>query len=180
VRGPVRRLLDGDDSGGLDMQELKEFTAMLGLTITEEECAEMLREYIQSEALDGDSPELNFDGFCQLVEPILVELQEADRRVEEVVAAEVGTDAEGGRRLPPGDFEESALGCLTLDNPVRRVAIRLVSRKEFDYFVLLLIGLNAVLMALENPLRDEANPTELEKDIHTAELVFVRAPPPPP
>eukprot|EP01043_Picozoa_sp_COSAG02_P046570 COSAG02_NODE_4370_length_5442_cov_338.841475_2_plen_155_part_00 len=117
MRGPVRRLLDGDDSGGLDMQELKEFTAMLGLTITEEECAEMLREYIQSEALDGDSPELNFDGFCQLVEPILVELQEADRRVEEVVAAEVGTDAEGGRRLPPGDFEESALGCLTLDNP---------------------------------------------------------------
>ncbi len=160
------------------MQELKEFTALLGVDITEEDCAGMLREYVQSQALEGDSPELNFDGFCQLVGPILVELQEADRRVEEVVAAEMGTDAGGRIPLPPGEFEESALGCVTLNNPVRRMVLWLVSKNEFDYFVILLIGLNAVLMALEDPLRDEENPTELEKNIHIAELIFVRVHPP--
>ena len=173
------RVVDVDCSGGLDMEELRGFTRILGTPdMSEEECAGMLREYVESQALEGDSPELNFDGFCQLVEPILVELQEADRRVEEVVAAEMGTDAEGKFPLPPGEFEESALGCVPLNNPVRRMVLWLVSKNQFDYFVILLIGLNAVLMALEDPLRDEENPTKLEKDIETAELIFVRIYPP--
>lgn len=171
----VRRLLDDDGSGGLDMAELQGFTALLGLAISEAECTGMLRENIQSDALKGDSPELDFDGFCQLVEPVLIELQEQERRVNELAAPPV--DAEG-HRLPPGDFEESSLGCLKLTNPVRRAVIRLVSRREFDLFVLLLIGMNAVLMAMEDPLRDQDNPTELEQKIHVLELVFVRAHPP--
>ena len=157
------------------MAELKGFAALLGLTISEAECTGMLRENIQSDALKGDSPELDFGGFCQLVEPVLIELQEQERRVNEAAAPPV--DAEG-HRLPPGDFEESSLGCLNLTNPVRRAVIRLVSRREFDFFVLLLIGMNAVLMAMEDPLRDPDNPTELEQQTQVLELVFVRARPP--
>lgn len=43
----VRRLLDDSGSGGLDMKELKGFTAMLGLSISEEDCIGMLGGTIQ-------------------------------------------------------------------------------------------------------------------------------------
>jgi hypothetical protein len=47
-----------------------------------------------------------------------------------------------------------ALFCLTQDFLPRTLLIRLIRRKEFDYFILFVIVSNAVLMALDNPLKD--------------------------
>lgn len=67
----------------------------------------------QSDALERDSPELDFNYFCQLVEPVLIEMQEAERCVVE--AAAPPTDA---------DVRACSLPLFLLSVSVRIVSVR--------------------------------------------------------
>jgi hypothetical protein len=161
------RVLDADDSGGLDMIELSRFVELLGVPTSEDQVHRMLESKLKTKLLAGEEPELDFEGFKEFVDPILEEVRES-----EMVAAE--EEARAGTRpngLPAGAFEASSLGFLALENPARLAAIKLVSMSAFDYVVLGLIGCNSVLMALEDPLRPENNPEWMT----AAELSFVRS-----
>jgi hypothetical protein len=54
--------------------------------------------------------------------------------------------------LFPG-VEPRSLFCLEQSNGFRQLLITMIQRKEFDAFILLVIVANAVLMAVEDPLR---------------------------
>lgn len=162
------RVLDADGSGGLDMIELSRFFGLLGAPASEEQVRRMLESKLRSgsKLLAGEEPELDFEGFKEFVEPILEEVQKAEKiAADKEARADPRPDG-----LPAGTFEASSLGFLTLDNPARLAIIKLVSKSAFDYVVLVLIGCNSVLMALENPVRPENNPEWMA----TAELTFVR------
>jgi hypothetical protein len=161
------RALDADASGGLDMTELKRLVDRLGVPTSEDQLRRMLESKLQRDLGAGEKPELDFEGFEAFIDPILDEIREADRNAAEEETRELA--APDG--LPAGSFEASALGFLTLENPARRVAIKLVSKQAFDYVVLILIGINSVLMALEDPLRPPEDDPEW---MARAELTFVR------
>lgn len=162
------KVLDADKSGGLDMLELRGFVKLLGIKMTQDQVTAMLQAKIKSKLMEGEEPELDFEGFKEFVGPILDELKEAEDKAI-AYAAEMAA-APGG--LPPGSFEESSLGFLTLTNPWRVAIIRLITIPAFDYTVLLLIGCNAAMMAMEDPLRDPDNPTDLELQMKDFELIF--------
>ena len=161
------QVLDADASGGLDMLELKGFVKLLGIQMSEEQVQGMLQSKLKKKLLDGEEPELDFEGFKEFVDPILDEARKAAKKAAEDDARE----AEAKGRINLGAFEPSALGFLTLENPARLATIKLVSQPAFDYVVLGLIGCNSVLMALEDPLRPETDNPEWIAD---AELAFVR------
>lgn len=161
------RVLDADDSGGLDMIELARFVELLGVPTSEEHVCRMLESKLKSNLLAGEKPELDLEGFKEFVDPILEEVRETEKiAAEQAVRADDRADG-----LPAGAFEASSLGFFTLENPARLAAIKLVSKSAFDYVVLVLIGCNSVLMALEDPLHSEANNPDWMAD---AELIFVR------
>lgn len=162
------QVLDVDTSGGLDLIELKRFVKLLGVPMTEAQIHGMLESKLKNQLMAGAKPELDFERFKELVDPILEEAQEAEARAEE----ERTHSDKAANGVHRGVFEAIALGWLTLDHPVRLAAIKLISWPLFDFAVLVLIGVNSVLMALEDPLRPEQdNPEWMAR----AELVFVRA-----
>ena len=162
------KALDVDKSGGLDVIELRGFVELLGIKMTEDQITAMLQAKLGHKLMEGEELELNFEGFKEFMGPILKGLKQEEEKAEAEVEALAA--APGG--LPPGSFEPSSLGFLTLENPARVAIIRLVTTQAFDYFVLLLIGCNAVMMAMEDPLRDPDNPTPLEEQMKALELVF--------
>ena len=161
------RALDADASGGLDMTELKRLIDRLGVTMSEDQLRRMLESKLQRELGAGEKPELDFEGFEAFIDPVLAEIREADRTADK----EKPRERPSPDSLPAGSFEASSLGFLTLENPARLLAIKLISKQAFDYVVLLLIGINSVLMALEDPLRPAEDAPEW---MARAELTFVR------
>ena len=162
------RVLDADNSNGLDMAELGALVEILGLEMTEEQLQGMLMENLNSEALEGAEAELDSDGFKLLIEPIILEQEAAEAARAEAAAAGKGEVASDSA----DHFDPRALGCLPPDNPMRAALLQLVHKPSFDYFVLLLIGCNAVMMALEDPQKDPDNPTELELKMAYFEAIF--------
>eukprot|EP01050_Picozoa_sp_SAG11_P002399 SAG11_NODE_121_length_15851_cov_6.082466_9_plen_273_part_00 len=77
-----------------------------------------------------------------------------------------------GFAISKDDYDPLALGCFSIDSPTRLALLRVVMRPVFDVVILACIAGNSVLMALDNPLKDEDNLTEFEKQLKIFELVF--------
>ncbi|KAM7445212.1 hypothetical protein ABFA07_006340 [Porites harrisoni] len=65
-----------------------------------------------------------------------------------------------------------ALFCLSETNPIRRLSKLIVEWKVFEYFILLAIAANCIVLALNTPLPEEDR-TELSMKLEKAELYFV-------
>ena len=89
-----------------------------------------------------------------------------------VASSEEAGPLEGGYSSRERYFFK-ALGLFKLDNPFRRGVLRIVHSKSFDNFVLLLIALNAGLMALEDPLEDPESPSEQTVLLEQLDVVFL-------
>ena len=74
----------------------------------------------------------------------------------------------GPRWEPPA----TALYCCTVNTPPRRRALIIIRHPAFDGIVLLCIMLNSIAMALEDPLGDPNEPSELTKMLHMFEMGF--------
>lgn len=68
--------------------------------------------------------------------------------------------------------QEKVLWCCPQDSPVRKLCIAVILHPVFDAFILLVIVLNSITMALEDPLEDPDRPSDLTKTLHTLELIF--------
>ena len=66
----------------------------------------------------------------------------------------------------------SSLWCCTVNTPPRKRSLQLMLHPAFDSAVLLVIVLNSVAMALEDPLEDPNRPSALTQRLHAAELLF--------
>ena len=158
-----------DGSGGLDVEELRDFAQLLGVPLTEEQATAIIHS--KSEEHASGEFGLKLSRFEDLLVPALLESQDVRQKSIDDEQAALGTTG----RLIPGQYERLSLGRLGLDNSVRVCLIKLVQLSHFDNFILLLICMNAMMLAMEDPLRvDRAQPTEQEQQMAVAELIFVR------
>ncbi|XP_068707283.1 voltage-dependent calcium channel type A subunit alpha-1-like isoform X2 [Montipora foliosa] len=65
-----------------------------------------------------------------------------------------------------------ALFCLPEDNPVRYYCKKIVESKKFEYFILLTIAANCVVLMLEEPL-PKGDTTDRNKKLEKSEMYFV-------
>ena len=166
VQAEIFTQLDVDRSGGLNLSELEGFVHILGVELTQDQLQEMIQDTMTSDT-DGAEAEVDLEAFQRFVEPVIEALEKEQQRGE--TAALVGG---GVRAMARGDYEPRSLRLFTLDNELRKLLIRLIALPVFDFCVLLLILSNAIMMAMEDPLRDVDHPTELELEMEKAEMVF--------
>ena len=163
--------VDPDGSGVVDAGELVEFAALLGVDLSQEQAVRLLSVKGNLAVVDtADTKEfgLKLDRFEELIGVALLQSQDEAFDAEVRAAAATNRMVDGSRNLEP-----VALGCLRLDNPFRALVIRLVHLPQFDSFILLLIVVNALQMAMEDPLRaDDAVVTEFDRRMQQAELAF--------
>ena len=162
-------VIDPDGSGALDAGELRDFAQLLGVRLTEEQAAAIIRS--KSDAHASEQFGLKLSRFEDLLVPALLESQ--DVRQKSLDDEQAALETAG--RLIPEQYERLSLGRLGLDNCLRVCLIKLVQRPAFDNFILLLICMNAMMLAMEDPLRVErAQLTKQEQQMAVAELFFVR------
>lgn len=77
-------------------------------------------------------------------------------------------DSSVGSHKKPND----ALFCLGINNPLRKYSARLVNSKPFDYFILLTIAANCVVLLFDAP-QPEGDATDLNKKLESSEMYFV-------
>ena len=141
------------------MSELEGFVHILGVQLTQDQLQEMIQDSMTSDT-DGAEAEVDLEAFQRFVEPVIEALEKEQQRGE--TAALIGG---GVRAMARGDYEPRSLRLFTLDNELRKLLIRLIALPVFDFCVLLLILSNAIMMAMEDPLRDVDHPTELELEM---------------
>jgi Ca2+-binding EF-hand superfamily protein len=152
--------LNTSGSGRLSTSELGVLCAALKVEVTQEQ---LLGLVVEAGGLESKHGSVS----CMDSLWLRTELLNDARRTR---AAEVV----GGDRfvVDAHDYEPRALLCLELANPFRLCVIHVVMRPVFDAFILLCIAMNSVMMAMDDPLKDEDNPTELETQMASLELVF--------
>ncbi|XP_078367100.1 voltage-dependent L-type calcium channel subunit alpha-1D-like isoform X2 [Oculina patagonica] len=78
----------------------------------------------------------------------------------------------GEQVIDDANRSKKALFCLPEDNPVRFYCKKIVESKKFEYFILLTIAANCVVLMLEEPLPN-GDTTERNKQLEASEKYFV-------
>ncbi|XP_073235068.1 voltage-dependent L-type calcium channel subunit alpha-1D-like [Porites lutea] len=78
----------------------------------------------------------------------------------------------GEQVIDDANRSNKALFCLPEDNPVRFYCKKIVESKKFEYFILLTIAANCVVLMLEEPLPN-GDTTERNKKLEKSEMYFV-------
>lgn len=165
--------LDPDGSGTLGVDELRDFARILGVKLGIQQ-AKLMIDLKRPDSLEATAG-LDFDAFKEFLLPPLLQAHNKHLAMQRSMDARVAATHYGlPDKLPPGDYDPEALGCLPLDHAFRIMMIRLVSSRHFENLILLLIIASALLMAMENPLRTESDVmTDQEQRAAALETVFV-------
>ena len=139
---------DKNKNGGLDIAELSVLSEALGVEASQFQLEELVKQGSEMKATEF---------WEELLKHVAAPKAEA-------VAA--------GFSISKADYDPLALGFFSIDSPARLALLRVVMRPLFDFVILGCIAGNSVLMALDNPLKDEGNPTDFEKQLKTFELIF--------
>jgi len=78
----------------------------------------------------------------------------------------------GEQVIDDANRSKKALFCLPEDNPVRFYCKKIVESKKFEYFILLTIAANCVVLMLEEPLPN-GDTTDRNKQLEESEKYFV-------
>eukprot|EP01052_Picozoa_sp_SAG31_P023052 SAG31_NODE_1869_length_7028_cov_2.847164_3_plen_146_part_00 len=82
------------------------------------------------------------------------------------------SDADDGDADLHWEPQYSVLWCCTRDSAIRSLCIRCMLHSAFDAIVLVVIILNSITMALEDPLEDPNHPSDRTQALQSLELIF--------
>eukprot|EP01065_Artemidia_motanka_P040131 TRINITY_DN4976_c0_g3_i1.p1 TRINITY_DN4976_c0_g3~~TRINITY_DN4976_c0_g3_i1.p1 ORF type:complete len:2745 (+),score=778.15 TRINITY_DN4976_c0_g3_i1:71-8236(+) len=94
-------------------------------------------------------------------------------RLRRFVQSQEPTDQPVSVHLPAPDpvLQEPSLGLFPEESPVRQTLSRIVRTESFDAFVTVLIFLNMIFIAIDNPEMEDSQP-EIHQAIQTTDIVF--------
>ena len=72
-------------------------------------------------------------------------------------------------------FYFRSIGLFKLDNPFRRAVLELIHKQAFDNVIMFLIASNAACLAMEDPMEDPENPSDLTLWLEEVDFLFLLA-----
>eukprot|EP01051_Picozoa_sp_SAG22_P023988 SAG22_NODE_6441_length_855_cov_1.247354_1_plen_113_part_01 len=112
-----------------------------------------------------------FAQFADMVAGTSLDFESSSNRLDSF-EQEPGSPINAGGDKSKQQFAAKSMGCLDLESGFRQSLISLVTKQMFDTVVLLAIGANSVMMALEDPLEDPDNLSEQAQTMENLDLVF--------